>query len=34
MSVSNDALEFETDKGVVRVEMGEPLNLHIPHNYF
>ena len=34
MSVSNDALEFETDEGVVRVEMGETLNLDIPHNYF
>lgn len=34
MSVSNDTLEFETDEGVVRVEMDEPLNLHIPHNYF
>lgn len=34
MSVSNDVLEFETDKGAVVVEMGEPLNLDIPHNYF
>jgi hypothetical protein len=32
--VGEDAFEFKTDRGLVRIEMAEPLNPHIPHNYF
>jgi hypothetical protein len=34
LAVGEDAFEFETNEGPVRIEMAEPLKLDIPHNYF
>jgi len=32
--VGEDAFEFKTNEGLIRIEMAEPLKPDIPHNYF